>query len=99
MCLRNGVLGAAVPRAAMRVLGEASKKINCFFSEKLRKGGGGVLPNPKFPYQKKTEIFLEFFSKRGGVSPIPKGCYRKSWGFLDFFAKRGSLTHFIGILS
>ena len=29
------------------------KKKTVFFSEKLRKGGRGVSPNPKFPYQKK----------------------------------------------
>jgi len=52
----------SVPNRRNPLLGEASKKINWFFSEKLRKGGGGVSPNPKVPYQKKTEIFLDFFS-------------------------------------
>ena len=37
------------------------KKKNWFFSEKLRKGGGGVSPNPKFPYQKKLRFFRIFF--------------------------------------
>ena len=32
------------------------KKKLFFFSEKLRKGGGGVSPNPKFPYQKKLGL-------------------------------------------
>ena len=35
-------------------------KKNCFFFRKTLKGGG-VSPNPKFPYQKKTEIVLDFF--------------------------------------
>ena len=43
-------------------------KKNCFFSEKLRKGGGGVSPNPKFPYQKKLRFFWNFFSKGGGLT-------------------------------
>ena len=46
-------------------LGEASFKKNWFFSEFFRKGGG-VSPNPKFPNQKKIEIFLDFFAERGG---------------------------------
>ena len=33
------------------------QKKNCFFSEKLRKGGRGVSPNPKFPSQKKLRFF------------------------------------------
>ena len=37
-----------------------------FFSEKLRKGGGGISPNPKFPYQKKMRFFWIFSSKGGG---------------------------------
>ena len=32
-------------------------KKNCFFPEKLWKGGRGVSPNPKFPYQKKMRFF------------------------------------------
>ena len=80
------------------LLGKASKKETVFFSEKLRKGGGGVSPNPKFPYQKKLRFFWIFFQKGGGVSPIPKGCYHKNWGFLDIFTKRGGFTQFIGIL-
>ena len=41
-------------------------KKDCFFSEKLRKGGGGVSPNPKFPYQKKLRFFWNFFFGKGG---------------------------------
>ena len=81
-------------------LGEASKKKNVFFSsEKLRKGGGGVSPNPKFSYQKKLRFFWNFFFERGGVPPIPKGCYHKKWGYWDIFAKKGALTQSIGMLS
>ena len=41
---------------------------------KIRKGGRGVSPNPKFPYQKKMRFLLDFFcQKGGGVSPIPRG--------------------------
>ena len=49
----------------IRALGEASFKKNWFFSEFIRKGGG-ISPNPKFPNQKKIEIFLDFFAERGG---------------------------------
>ena len=54
--------------------------------------------NPKFPYQKKMRFVWIFFSK-GGVLPIPKGCYHKKLGILDIFAKRGCLIQSIGILS
>ena len=74
------------------------KKKNCFFSEKLRKEGGG-LAESKISLSEKTEIFLDFFFKRGGVSPIPKGCYHKNQEFLDICAKKGGLTQSIGILS
>ena len=74
------------------------KKKNWFFSEKLRKGGGG-LAESEISLSEKNEIFLDFFSKRGGVSPIPKGCYHKNWGFLDIFTKReGFTTQSMGIL-
>ena len=68
-------------------------KKNCFFSsEKLRKGGGGVSPNPKFPYQKK----LRFFWKRGGGSHLfQKGVISKNWGFWAIFAKKGGHIDFI----
>ena len=65
------------------------KKINWFFSEKLQKGGGGVSPNPKFPYQKKLRFFWIFFKKGGGVSHIPKGCYHKELGILGYFCQKG----------
>ena len=53
------------------------------FSEK----GGGVAPNPQFPYQKKIRFFLIFFGKRGplggGVSPFPEEFYNKILIFLS----------------
>merc|ERR1719397_1648527 len=70
------------------------KKKNWFFSEKLRKGGRGVSPNPKFPYQKKLRFFGIFFYKGGGVSPIPKGCYHKKLGILGFFCQKGGSYRF-----
>ena len=42
------------------------KKKTVFFSEKLRKGGRGVSPNPKFPYQKKNWDFFGIFFLKGG---------------------------------
>ena len=42
------------------------KKKLFFFFRKTPKVGGGVSPNTKFSYQKKTEIFLDFFSSKGG---------------------------------
>ena len=36
------------------------KKKTCFFFRKTPKGGGGVSPNPKFPYQKKNRFFWNF---------------------------------------
>ena len=47
-------------------LGEASKKINCFFFRKTPKGGRGGLAQSESSLSEKTEIFLDFFSKRGG---------------------------------
>ena len=66
-------------------------KKNCFFSEKLR------IQN--FLIRKNWDFFGICFQKGGGgVSPIPKGCYHKNWGFLDIFTKRGGFTQYIGIL-
>ena len=70
------------------------KKKNWFFSEKLRKGGRGVSPNPKFPYQKKLRFFWNFFYKGGGVLPIPKGCYHKKMGILGYFCQKGGSYRF-----
>ena len=67
-------------------------KKNCFFSEKLRKGGRGVSPNPKFPYQKKLRFFWNFFYKGGGVSPIPKGCYHKKLGICGYYRQKVGLN-------
>ena len=54
------------------------KKKTGFFSEKLRKGGRGVSPNPKFPYQKKLRFFWIFFSKGGGSHLFQKGVIIKN---------------------
>ena len=40
-----------------------------FFSLSLPERAGGVSPNPKFPFQKKTEIFC----KRGGGHLFQRG--------------------------
>ena len=73
-------------------------KKNCFFFRRTPKGGGG-LAESKISLSEKTEIFLDFFSKGGGIPPIPKGCYHKKWGYWDIFAKKGALTQSIGMLS
>ena len=36
---------------------------NCLF---FFGNGGGVFPNPKFPYQKKLSFLLDFFCQKGG---------------------------------
>ena len=82
------------------------QKKNCFFSEKLRKGGRGVSPNPKFPYQKKMRFF---WHKGGGLTQskmvlsekmrffgifCQKGgiLSEKTENFSEFFAKRGGVS-------
>merc|ERR1712016_497177 len=75
------------------------KKKNCFFFRKTPKGGGRGLAESEIFLSEKTEIFLEFFFERGGVPPIPKGCYHKKWGYWDILAKKGALTQSIGMLS
>ena len=65
------------------------KKKNWFFSENLRKGGRGVSPNPKFPYQKKLRFFWNFFYKGGGSHLFQKGVIIKNWEFWAIFAKKG----------
>ena len=74
------------------------KNMKLFFFS-LSERGGGVSPNPKFPYQKKLSFFWNFFYKGGGSHLFQKGVIIKRWGFLDIFAKRVSLTQSIGILS
>ena len=67
---------------------ERHKKLGFFWLFFL-KARVRVSQNPKNPYQKKTEIFLEFFLKEGVVLPIPKGCYHKKWGYWGISAKKG----------
>ena len=70
------------------------KKKNCFFFRKTPKGGEGGLAESKISLSEKTEIFLEFFLQRGGVSPIPKGCYHKKMGILGYFCQKGGSYRF-----
>ena len=65
------------------------KKKLFFFSEKLRKGGRGVSPNPKFPYQKKMRFFWNFFLKGGGSHLFQKGVIIKNGDIGIFSPKRG----------
>ena len=65
------------------------KKKKLFFFRKTPKGGEGGLAESKISLSEKTEIFLEFFLQRGGVSPIPKGCYHKKLGILGYFCQKG----------
>ena len=84
----NGLVDRCIISCYMQ-LGEASKK-KLFFFRKTPKGGEGGLAESKISLSEKTEIFLEFFLQRGGVSPIPKGCYHKKTGdFGLFLPKRG----------
>ena len=76
------------------MLGEQSNKKNCFFFNIVRKGGGGGLVDSKISLSEKTEIFLDFFLQRGGVSPIPKGCYHKKMGILGYFCQKGGSYRF-----
>ena len=73
------------------------KKISCFsFSlEKLRKWGGGVSPNPRFPYQKKLSFFFIFFKRGVWSNLFQKGVIIKKWGFWAIFAKKGGHIDFI----
>ena len=89
----------AAGRSAFLTIGGGIKKTVFFLSEKLRKWGGRGLAESEISLSEKTEIFLEFFLKGGGVPPIPKGCYHKKWGYWDIFAKKGALTQSIGMLS
>ena len=70
----------------LELLGEASKKKYWFFMTILRKGGGGVSENPKFPYQKKLRFF---WHKGGGSHPIQNGFIRKNEIFWHILPKRG----------
>ena len=68
--------------------GRHQKKKMVFF-RKTPKGGEGGLAESKISLSEKTEIFLEFFLQRGGVSPIPKGCYHKKMGIFGYFRHKG----------
>ena len=57
-------------QSVLAQLGEASKKINCFFFRKTPKGGRGGLAQSKIFLSEKTEIFLDFFFQKGGGSHL-----------------------------
>ena len=62
--------------------GGGSHPIQNFSNHKLSiffwKWGGGVFPNPKFPYQKKLSFLLDFFCQKGGGSHLfQEGFYHK----------------------
>ena len=69
-------------------MGRHKKKL-FFFFRKTPKGGGRGLAESEISLSEKTEIFLDFFSKGGGVPPIPKGCYHKKMGILGYFRQKG----------
>ena len=74
------------------------KKKTVFFQKNSERGGGGSRRIRNFLIRKNWDFFGIFF-ERGGVPPIPKGCYHKKWGYWDIFAKKGALTQSIGMLS
>ena len=61
-------------------------KKKLFFFQKNSKRGGGVSPNPKFPYQKKLRFFLE---KGGGLTYSKRVLSQKTGDFGLFLPKRG----------
>ena len=88
-----------VPETQNATIRGGIKKNKLFLFQKKSERGAGGLAQSKISLSEKNEIFLDFFSKGGVVSPIPKVCYhKKKWGFLDIFSKRGGLTQSKGIL-
>ena len=53
----------------------------------LRKGGGGVSENPKFPYQKK----LRFFWHKGGGLTQSKMVLSEKMRFFGIFCQKGGI--------
>ena len=45
--------------------------------------GGGVFPNPKFPYQKKLRFLLDFFCQKGGGLTYSKRVFIIKYWFLS----------------
>ena len=72
----------------MNKLGEASFKKNCFFSEKIQKGGGGVSPNPKFLLTEKNSEFFGFFCQKGGGLTQSKISVSRKMRFLGIFCQK-----------
>ena len=61
-----------------------------FFCGYLQRGGGGRgLAESEISLSENTEIFLDFFSKGGGVFHNPKGCHHKKLGILGYFCQKG----------
>ena len=78
-----------MPKHMQVMLRGGIKKKTVFFFRKTPKGGEGGLAESKISLSEKTEIFLEFFLQRGGVSPIPKGCYHKKMGIFGYCRQKG----------
>ena len=57
----------------MVTLRGAIKRQKLVFFGHFPKGGGGGLVDSKISLTEKTQIFLDFLPKGGGVSPNPKG--------------------------
>ena len=75
------------------LLGEASKKKKLFFFGKTPKGGRGGLAESKISLSEKTEIFLDFFFKKGGGSHLfQKGVIIKTGDFW-IFSPKGEVLH------
>ena len=77
------------------MLGEASKKKTVFFRKNSERGGG-ISPNPKFPYQKKMRFFWIFFSKGGGSHLFQKSVIIKTGDSGIFLPKERVLPHPLG---
>ena len=73
------------------------KKKPVFF-RKTPKGGGRGLAESEISLSENTEIFLDFFFKRGGSHLFQKGVIIKEWRFWNIFVKRGVFTQSTGIL-
>ena len=70
MEVSENVLCTAIKKVQKNAVRRAIKK-KLFFLTFPERGGG--LVESKISLTEKTEIFLDFFAERGGVSPNPKG--------------------------
>ena len=76
----------------MMVMIRGGIKKNCFFFLQKNSERGGGLAESEISLSENTEIFLDFFSSKGGVLPIPKGCYHKRMGILEYFRQKGGFS-------